>query len=52
MIVLLVEADVHYDLLKEMDDINPELSQTARNERGSPIYAMPLLATCRGVTRD
>ena len=58
MNVLLAEADVPYDLLKEMDEINPELPQTdvvlvigandvvnpdARSNQGSPIYGMPIL---------
>jgi NAD(P) transhydrogenase subunit beta len=58
MNVLLAEADVPYDQLAEMDEINPELPETdvalvlgandvvnpmARTERNSPIYGMPIL---------
>lgn len=58
MNVLLAEVDVPYDKLCEMDDINPEFSETdvaivvgscdvvnpaANTAEGTPIYGMPVL---------
>ena len=65
MNVLLAEANVPYDQLKEMDEINPELPQTdvvvilgandvvnpsARSDPGSPIYGMPIIDVDRAAT--
>ncbi len=58
MNVLLAEADIPYDRLVEMDDINPEMPQVgvalvigandvvnpaARTDEKSPIYGMPII---------
>lgn len=58
MNVLLAEAEVDYDLMKTMDEANPTFDQTdvvivigandvtnpmAREDKGSPIYGMPIL---------
>jgi H+-translocating NAD(P) transhydrogenase subunit beta len=58
MNVLLAEADVPYEQLKEMDEVNPEFPETdvslvigandvtnpaARSQPDSPIYGMPIL---------
>lgn len=58
MNVLLAEANVEYDQLKEMDDVNPNIEQVdlaiiigandvvnpaAREDESSPIYGMPII---------
>jgi NAD(P) transhydrogenase subunit beta len=65
MNVLLAEANVPYDQLKEMDEINPELPQTdvvvilgandvvnpaARTDPSSPIYGMPIIEVDRAAS--
>ena len=58
MNVLLAEAEIPYDRLVEMDDINPEMAQVdvciilgandvvnpaARHDKSSPIFGMPII---------
>ena len=65
MNVLLAEADVPYDLLCEMDDVNPRMENydvvivigandvvnpAAKEMKGSPIYGMPVIEVYRAKT--
>jgi NAD(P) transhydrogenase subunit beta len=65
MNVLLAEAEIPYESLVEMDDINPEMPQVdvclvigandvvnpaARHDKSSPIYGMPILDADRART--
>ncbi|WP_100642966.1 NAD(P)(+) transhydrogenase (Re/Si-specific) subunit beta [Alteromonas facilis] len=65
MNVLLAEADVPYDLLMEMDDVNPRMQNydvvivigandvvnpAAKEMKGSPIYGMPVIEAHRAKT--
>ena len=65
MNVLLAEAEIPYDRLIEMDDINPEMGQVdvclvvgandvvnpaARHDKSSPIFGMPIIDADRAKT--
>ncbi len=63
MNVLLAEANIGYDLLKEMDEVNDEMDQydlvlivgandvvnpAAENDENSPVYGMPIIRAHKG----
>ncbi len=65
MNVLLAEAEIPYDRLIEMDDINPEMGQVdvalvvgandvvnpaARHDKGSPIFGVPIIGADKAKT--
>ena len=67
MNVLLAEAEIPYDRLVEMDDINPEMPQVdvalvigandvvnpaARHDKSSPIFGMPIIDADKAQDRD
>lgn len=63
MNVLLAEANINYDFLKEMDEVNDEMAQydlvmivgandvvnpAAENDENSPVYGMPIIRAHQG----
>lgn len=63
MNVLLAEANINYDFLKEMDEVNDEMDQydlvmivgandvvnpAAENDENSPVYGMPIIRAHQG----
>lgn len=63
MNVLLAEANINYDFLKEMDEVNDEMAQydlvmivgandvvnpAAENDENSPVYGMPIIRVHQG----